>query len=112
MKRIAASLLVLLLIFSVAGCEAEKPAKKNEEIPIAEISTIAVTTQKPEVQPEEAAEPVQAEPSTEKYIGNKNTYKVHRESCDFLPYEKNRVYFESREEVDWYYEACTKCRPY
>ncbi|MDE5563523.1 MAG: hypothetical protein K2I93_00070 [Oscillospiraceae bacterium] len=39
-----------------------------------------------------------ASSSTEKnYIANKNSGKLHSISCDSLPYEKNRIYFETIE---------------
>lgn len=46
------------------------------------------------------------------YIGNKNTKKFHLPSCYSLPYEKNRVYFSSRNEaVNSGYSSCGNCRP-
>ena len=46
------------------------------------------------------------------YIGNKNTKKFHLPSCYSLPYEKNRVYFNSRSEVvNSGYSACGNCHP-
>lgn len=46
------------------------------------------------------------------YIGNQNTYKFHRSSCSFLPMEKNRVYFSSKEEaLERYFDPCMKCHP-
>ncbi|NLD50733.1 MAG: hypothetical protein GX660_26635 [Clostridiaceae bacterium] len=46
------------------------------------------------------------------YIGNKNTKKFHRSSCSSLPYPKNQVIFNSREEaINAGYEACKRCNP-
>jgi len=46
------------------------------------------------------------------YIGNKNSMKFHLPSCNALPTEKNRIYFESRKEaVSMGYDACGGCRP-
>ena len=46
------------------------------------------------------------------YIGNKNTKKFHLPSCYSLPYEKNRVYFNSRSDaVNSGYSACGNCHP-
>lgn len=46
------------------------------------------------------------------FIGNKNTKKFHRPTCSSLPAEKNRVYFDSREEaVGEGYDPCKRCNP-
>ena len=46
------------------------------------------------------------------YIGNKNTKKFHLPSCYSLPYEKNRIYFNSRSDaVNSGYSACGNCHP-
>ena len=46
------------------------------------------------------------------YIGNINTKKFHRESCGSLPDEKNRVYFETRDDaINRNYVPCKKCNP-
>ena len=46
------------------------------------------------------------------YIGNKNSKKFHLPTCHTLPIEKNRVYFETREEaVATGYEPCKNCKP-
>lgn len=46
------------------------------------------------------------------YIGNKNSKKFHSPSCSSLPYEENRVYFNSREEaVSSGYSPCGNCKP-
>ena len=46
------------------------------------------------------------------YIGNKNTKKFHLPSCYSLPYEKNRIYFNSRSDaVNSGYSACGRCHP-
>lgn len=47
-----------------------------------------------------------------KYIGNKNSKKFHLPSCSSLPAEKNRVYFNSREEaINAGYSPCGICKP-
>lgn len=49
---------------------------------------------------------------TPAYIGNVRTGIFHRKTCSYLPHEKNRSYFESREEaIDAGYRPCRKCRP-
>lgn len=49
---------------------------------------------------------------TDGYIGNTNSKKFHRSDCANLPAEKNRVYFNSRQEaVDAIYQPCGNCNP-
>lgn len=46
------------------------------------------------------------------YIGNKNSKKFHLPTCKNLPAEKNRVFFDSRQEaVDAGYDPCGNCQP-
>ncbi|WP_343247540.1 ComEC/Rec2 family competence protein [Diplocloster hominis] len=46
------------------------------------------------------------------YIGNVNSKKFHTDSCPSLPAEKNRVYFNTRDEaLDEGYEPCQNCKP-
>jgi competence protein ComEC len=46
------------------------------------------------------------------YIGNTKSHKFHLNSCKSLPLEKNRVYFENREDaVNAGYEPCGNCKP-
>jgi hypothetical protein len=46
------------------------------------------------------------------YIGNKNSMKFHLPSCRFLPGEKNRVVFASRQEaINKGYVPCKICKP-
>jgi competence protein ComEC len=46
------------------------------------------------------------------YIGNINSYKFHLPSCRTLPMEKNRVYFNTRDEaVNAGFDPCGNCRP-
>ena len=70
---------------------------------------ITVTTAKNEnIQTNET----QAEMSEETYIGNKNSKKFHRPSCNTLPAEKNRIYFSSRDEaIDSGFSPCSNCHP-
>lgn len=57
----------------------------------------------------------QTEPSESEsggYIGNKNSHKFHRSSCNSLPKAKNRVYFSDREgAVAAGYVPCKRCKP-
>ena len=46
------------------------------------------------------------------YIGNKNSKKFHLPACKNLPAEKNRVFFDSRQEaVDARFDPCGNCHP-
>ena len=70
---------------------------------------ITVTTAKNEnIQTNET----QTEMSEETYIGNNNSKKFHRPSCNTLPVEKNRVYFSSRyEALENGFTGCGNCQP-
>ncbi|NLC69286.1 MAG: MBL fold metallo-hydrolase [Clostridiaceae bacterium] len=57
-------------------------------------------------------EDIEKEELTGVYIGNKNTKKFHKPSCNSLPAEKNRVYFNTKEEaVSAGYQPCKICEP-
>lgn len=46
------------------------------------------------------------------YIGNKRSLKFHLPTCRYLPAEKNRVYFKTRDEaVSEGYVPCKICKP-
>ena len=46
------------------------------------------------------------------YIGNVNSKKFHLSTCNTLPAEKNRVYFQTREEaIAAGYSPCGNCNP-
>lgn len=48
----------------------------------------------------------------QKYIGNIKSKKFHLSSCHSLPYEKNRIYFKTKEEaIDLGYSSCRICTP-
>lgn len=50
--------------------------------------------------------------STQGYIGNKNTKKLHNSECSKLPSEKNRVLFTLKEEaLNQGYTLCGICKP-
>ncbi len=58
-----------------------------------------------------SADTTEAEPEYN-YIGNLNSYKFHRLSCEYLPAEYNRVYYETREDaINDGMEACRRCSP-
>lgn len=46
------------------------------------------------------------------YIGNINSKKIHLERCKSLPDEKNRVYFNAKEEaINKGFSPCSQCNP-
>lgn len=46
------------------------------------------------------------------YIGNKRSLKFHQADCRYLPAEKNRVYFMTRDEaIKEGYTPCKVCKP-
>lgn len=47
------------------------------------------------------------------YIGNRNNQKLHKSTCRTLPKEKNRVYFNTRDEAvaSGYADPCKNCNP-
>ena len=50
--------------------------------------------------------------SDAQYIGNKNSKKFHSIDCASLPAERNRVYFDSREDaISEGYSPCGSCNP-
>lgn len=52
----------------------------------------------------------QKEAEEDIFIGNKNSKKLHSSYCTDLPQEKNRVYFDSKEEaIEQGYEIDSKC---
>lgn len=68
---------------------------------------ITITWENQHAAPEDV-EP--AEDVFETYIGNKNSKTLHAPSCDSLPSEKNRIYFDSyKEAIDAGYKPCGSC---
>lgn len=52
------------------------------------------------------------EDTAQTYIGNKNTKKFHLPTCHSLPMEKNRIYFNSRDEAtESNFSPCKNCDP-
>lgn len=55
-------------------------------------------------------EEAQKEAEEDIFIGNKNSKKLHSSHCTDLPQEKNRVYFDSKEEaIEQGYEVDSRC---
>lgn len=47
-----------------------------------------------------------------RFIGNKNSMVFHNPTCNGLPAEQNRIYFDSREEaLEKGFKACGRCEP-
>lgn len=76
-------------------------------------------TDNPQEQPQEeggdaeAVQLPQEAAQTGNYIGNKNNDRLHKAACSYLPDEKNRAYFNTREEAvaAGYDIPCKKCNP-
>ena len=75
--------------------------------------TVSFSTEKNESVQTNPTATVTPEPNdVGEYIGNKNSKKFHLPSCKNLPAEKNRVFFDSRQEaVDAGFDPCGNCRP-
>ncbi len=61
----------------------------------------------------QAVQPVEEAVTAGNYIGNKNNDRLHKATCSYLPDEKNRAYFSTREEAvaAGYDIPCKKCNP-
>lgn len=113
MKSLTSFLLVVVLVFGFTGCANQASVKKKQSVASSAVTaTIKSTSGNSETQSARNTEALQTEENTAKYIGNKNSHKFHRTNCGVLPAEKNRVYFQSREDaIDRYYKSCKKCNP-
>lgn len=117
MKRLFTFLLAFILLLGLTACSSDtgdKPPISNTQSPY-----VQRTQNTPEANPAktEIAEKNNITTSvplekTEGYIGNKNSKKFHGPSCHTLPEEKNRVYFDTRDEaIQDGYTSCKKCSP-
>ena len=60
----------------------------------------------------EKAQSSESAPAAGNFIGNKRSLKFHLPTCRYLPAEKNRVYFKTREEaVNEGFVPCKVCKP-
>lgn len=92
--------------------QTEKPTPAPTPVPTPEPKPEPAPTPKPEPAPEPEPDPEPGPVVTQQYIGNKNSKKFHEPSCGSLPAEKNRVYFDSRQEaVDANFDPCKNCDP-
>lgn len=81
--------------------------------------TVTFTTDKnelvetnPTVNQSRSAASVNNESTETDYIGNLNSHKFHLPTCHTLPADKNRTYFDSRDEaIDAGYSPCGNCHP-
>lgn len=75
--------------------------------------TVSFSTEKNESVQTNPTATVKPEPNdVGEYIGNKKSKKFHLPTCKNLPAEKNRVFFDSRQEaVDAGFDPCGNCRP-
>lgn len=103
----------------VEAPKAVEPTPVPEPTPTPEPEPVPEPALEPEPTPS-VDEPVIEEPIVETpvpqtyiVIGNKNSKAFHRESCSHLPKEKNRVYFNSRDEAlaAGYHNPCDYCNP-
>ena len=87
------------------------PSDPKEQVPVIQEPVV----QEPVIQEPAVQTPVVETPVPQAYtvIGNKNSKAFHRESCSRLPKEKNRVYFNSRDEAlaAGYHNPCDYCNP-
>ena len=76
-------------------------------VAIGDGNTISFETTNPQKSQEKSPEQ-----SLEEYIGNKNSQIFHTPDCNQLPQEKNRVYFENREQaIEEGYRPHSVCIP-
>jgi len=81
---------------------AQTTEKQKEEPATESPITKAETTKAPEI----------TQPPKITYVGNINSKKLHLPTCNSLPDEVNRTYFDNRQEaIDNGYEPCKKCNP-
>ena len=92
-----------------ADVEVYRTDLQGDIIAVSDGSIVTITTERnTDIQTNET----QAEISEETYIGNKNSRKFHRPSCNTLPAEKNRIYFSSRDEaINSGFSSCGNCHP-
>ncbi len=84
-----------------------EPSKTVAPVPVPSAPSKTVTPS-----PEPKPEPVTPPQSSDSYIGNIGTKKFHKSSCSYLPAEKNRIYFKSKDEATSAgYVPCKRCNP-
>ena len=87
-----------------AGCTILRTDRMGHIVARSDGQTITFTWQN------QNANPDNADYAPQDYIGNVNSHIFHLETCNSLPSEKNRIYFESyREAMDAGYTPCGNC---
>lgn len=79
MKKILTAI-ALVGVLTLAGCNFESGSSSTS------LSSSSVSVEKSN--------------TAKNYVGNKNNGKLHSIHCGSLPYEQNRIYFESIEEAN------------
>lgn len=93
-----------------AGAEILRTDRRGTLIFVSDGESVSFTAEREDTEAESAqlAEP----PVTGQYVGNLNSWVFHRSSCPSLPAERNRIYFETREEAEQAgYTPCGRCKP-
>lgn len=111
----------VLELLSKAGCEVYRTDKDGTVTFTTDGHDITVDANKVQMTTEvtKAPESVTTSETTSpipktstQYIGNKNSNIFHSPSCGTLPAEKNRTYFELREEaISSNFRPCKNCKP-
>jgi len=111
----------VLELLSKAGCEVYRTDKDGTVTFTTDGHDITVDANKVQMTTEvtKAPESVTTSETTSpipktstQYIGNKNSNIFHSTSCGTLPAEKNRTYFELREEaISSNFRPCKNCKP-
>lgn len=112
MKKSGSFILAFMLLFGLTACRGDTGdtpvISDTESLYIQEVQDTPTAAAEKN---EDDAESVLPE-RTGEYIGNKNSKKFHYPSCHTLPSEKNRVYFNTRDEAIQYgYNPCGNCNP-
>lgn len=125
MKKFSAFLLAFVLLFGLTACSGDmgdiplisntkRYAQQAQNTPtVKPVQTVTTTIQSTE--PPDLKLNVQstdAGQDEEEYIGNRHSKKFHYPSCHTLPKDKNRVYFNTRDEaIQNGYVSCKNCQP-
>lgn len=93
--------------------EPEPPVEEPKvEAPVVVTPVVTPDPEEPVVEPEPEPTVTPNNDNAGSYIGNINSNVFHSSGCKTLPKEKNRVYFDSRQEaVDANFKPCGNCKP-
>jgi competence protein ComEC len=100
-KRLAALVLVLILLFSACSLSDDgESSYTNTDNSSTSSEIVASTSSSPDFDADTY------------YIGNINTKKFHFPSCSYLPDEENQIILDTREEaIEQGYSPCGHCNP-